>query len=98
MFKPSINVHIKSEWVNLEPKKFLLEIIPHPAFTMAKKTQIEISEAEYTAICDWQDGNLLIQEALPLWPQEKRELLLTGLDSATWNAIMGDGNDEEDDD
>lgn len=60
---------------------FTLSIKPNKAaFPKAKKKEITISEEELRGILRWKNGEL-IQDALPDWPAEKRELLLSGMDA-----------------
>jgi hypothetical protein len=41
------------------------------------------------------NGNRYIQEALPDWPAEQREMLITGIHPACWKAMFSDSEDDD---
>ena len=47
--------------------------------------EVEVNEMDYL---DWQDG-ALAQDAFPYLSADERELLISGIDSESWNKMFG---------
>lgn len=54
------------------------------------QSQIEMTEDEVRRM----NSGKHIQEALPDWPAEQREILITGIHPACWDAMFKDEEDE----
>ena len=63
-----------------------------------KPSIIELSQTELERYGALQRGEFrFIQDALPEWSADKRELLITGTHPECWDAIFEDVDEEEDD-
>lgn len=63
-----------------------------------KSATIELTPDEQMRYEQLQRGEIAhIQEALPEWSADKRELLITGTHPECWDAIFEDVDEEEDD-
>ena len=71
----------------------VLETLPCPVCN--KTSQVEVTAQQYSML---RHPTMLIQSILPDWPDEKRELLITGTHPECWEAIFAGMEDEEDDD
>ena len=62
-----------------------------------KHSFIELSQSELEQYGALQRGEFrFIQDALPEWGADKRELLITGTHSECWDAIFEDDEEEDD--
>ena len=62
-----------------------------------KPSSIELSHSELAQYGALQRGEFrFIQDALPEWSVDKRELLITGTHPACWDAIFEDDEEEDD--
>jgi hypothetical protein len=50
----------------------------------------ELSASEYLALRAWEARELLIQDALPDWSLDRRELVQTGTHPACWERMFPD--------
>jgi len=55
------------------------------------QSQLEMTQAEVVRM----NGNRYIQEALPDWPAEQREMLITGIHPTCWKAMFSDPEDDD---
>lgn len=63
-----------------------------PKCVMCNTTSVvQLTEAEYGAL----HAGKLIQDALPHWGNDTRELLLSGTHPTCWNAMVADFDEEE---
>jgi len=65
-----------------------LTITPKPQFKAKPKT-LYLTEGERLRFAEWYAGKLMIQDAFPDWPADKRELLLTGMDDDEFHTYLG---------
>lgn len=66
-------------------------ITTRPCTICGQTSEVEMTDAEVTAY----QRERFIQEALPHWPKEQRELLISGTHPACWTLVFGDDEDEE---
>lgn len=66
-----------------------IEVAP-VLFTEASVKKFPITEKDAENIVLWIFGEMMIQDALPHWTDDEREILLTGLDKTEWNSIFCD--------
>lgn len=73
-----------------------MPVLETPSCPFCKKTsKVEVTALQYSML---QHPTALIQNILPDWPAEERELLITGTHSECWDAIFAGMEDEEEDD
>lgn len=66
-----------------------------PEFMHLQPQSIWLTNHQYERYCEWQNGMLLIQEALPELSGDEREILLSGIGPDDWNRLYAD-DDEND--
>jgi tRNA G37 N-methylase TrmD len=85
-----MNVRPRLSFIARDDGGWFLKIEPSPLFD-APVQSIVINDDERKSILMWQQGRVLIQEALRHWSDEKRELLLTGMDNSQLHKYLGAG-------
>jgi hypothetical protein len=73
---------------------YLVEITPPEVFNATKK-KVKLTKEEYeTGLVPFLQGKKLIQEAFPDKSDSFREMFLSGMDDAEWQAKMGNDDDD----
>lgn len=75
------------------------QIISPRCFDCGKKTNVEVTEAEfdrYQAFKQGLPGPRHIQDVFPDWSADQREMLLSGTHPECWDRMFGDEDEEND--
>ena len=76
----------------VEDNKFFVEYRP---LGTANNLRIEVSKEDAAAVYSWNRSGISIQEALPHWSADKRELLLSGIGNEEWDELFSDEEDTD---
>lgn len=73
---------VQHEVVNVYPSHVDIRVI---CPVCNEPQNLRLTRTEYDAVFK---DNELIQRALPLWPKEQREILLSGMCPTCWNIVF----------
>lgn len=74
-----------------------MKAITTPACLVCEQAStLEVTLPDAILISRWQRGEGHIQDLLPHWTPEQREMLQTGMHPACWEAVFGTDDEEED--
>jgi hypothetical protein len=71
-----------------------LIVVCEPCAVCGDQAHIVLSAEEQKGYLRWKQGEY-IQRALPDWPKEKRELLISGVHRHCWEVLTAEMEDEE---
>ena|SRR5215467_4629439 len=69
-----------------------------PEFMRLREQQLTLTTDQYARYLEWLGGGVLIQDILPDLTVDQREVLLSGIGSDDFDALVGDDEDDENED
>lgn len=73
----------------IDGENYFLKITPTVPGFSAKVKEIPVTIEEVERIANWKAMGTMIQDELPHWSADKRELLMTGMDDEEFNMYVG---------
>lgn len=78
-----------------DANKITMTVIP--PLNMYPTKELDVTRDDYVRILHWKQNRTNIEQALPHWNADQRELLLSGMNTEEWNKLFPPDKDEDND-